>query len=511
MSESQHPDPAPPARQYLDPPPPFGTDETALAVDPVEIDAAMIRGLYQRVRPLIIANFGALLLLTYALWDEAEQAWLTLWACTLASWTMLRFVLAKVYMRRERPLAETWRWTLAFACGSTVAGCLWGSSVFFVGDLSTDNAKLVTAFLMAALSAAAIAGYTNSLLAFAGFITPALLPYAFRLVNLSGSPSLVIAMFVVFWALLLWVMARHLNDGFRESLALSFHNRNLAGQWRYQRDRAEAASRAKSSFLGHMSHELRTPLNAVIGYADMMAQKMLGPLGHDSYEGYARDIRDSGRHMLTMVDGILDLSAAESGGLELSLRPTELGVVVAGAAAAIEESARAKQITLTTEIPETLPLVRGDSDRLLQIAVILADNAIKYTAEGGKVDIAVACEATGWVALSVSDDGPGMDSDLAAAVQTPFAQLDSENHLVRSANSAALGGRTSPRLSLPLAKLLAEAHGGGLLIDTTLGEGTRVTLRLPALPAAAPEAAPASAPECPEVAKSPGFLPVAGS
>jgi two-component system cell cycle sensor histidine kinase PleC len=238
---------------------------------------------------------------------------------------MLRFLLARVYMRRERPLEETWRWTVAFACGSTVAGCLWGSSVVFVGDLDTDNAKLVTAFLMAALSAAAIAGYTNSLLAFAGFVAPALLPYAYRLVNISGSPSPVVALFVIFWALLLWVMAKHLNDGFRDSIALSFRNRNLAEQWRVQRDRAEAASRAKSRFLGHMSHELRTPMNAVIGYADMIAQRMLGPLGNDAYEGYGRDIADSGGHMLAMVDGILDLSAAESGGLRLALRRADLG------------------------------------------------------------------------------------------------------------------------------------------------------------------------------------------
>jgi len=449
----------------------------------------MIRGLYHRVRPLIIANFGALILLTFALWDQAPRLPLTLWAAGLASWTMLRFVLAKVYLRRERPLSETWRWTLAFACGSTVAGCLWGSSVAFVGDLSSDNAKLVTAFLMAALSAAAIAGYTNSLLAFAGFITPALLPYAYRLVNLSGSPSIVIALFVMFWALLLWVMARHLNDGFRESLALSFRNRNLAEQWRFQRDRAEEASQAKSRFLGHMSHELRTPLNAVIGYADMMAHKMLGPLGHDAYEGYARDIRDSGRHMLTMVDGILDLSAAESGRLEIALKPTEIGVIVASAAALAEQAARGKDVTVEAAITEDLPLVNGNADRLLQVVMILVDNAVKYSAAGGRVTIAASEDSAdedggGWVTLTVGDEGPGMDAGLVAAVQRPFVQADGENHLVRSADSRAPDGRTSPRLSLPLAKLLAEAHGGALAIDSAPGRGTRVTLRLPVLPPA---------------------------
>ena len=465
--------------------------ETAVTVDSREIDAAMIRGLYHRVRPLIIANFGALTLLTFALWDQAPRLPLVLWAAALAAWTMLRFVLAKVYMRRERRLEETWRWTFAFACGSTVAGCLWGSSVMFVGDLATDNAKLVTAFLMAALSAAAIAGYTNSLLAFAGFIAPALLPYAYRLINLSGSPSVVVAMFVVFWALLLWVMARHLNDGFRDSLALTFRNRNLAEQWRFQRDRAEEASRAKSRFLGHMSHELRTPLNAVIGYAEMMVHKMLGPLGHDAYEGYARDIRDSGRHMLTMVDSILGLSAAESGRLEVALKPTEIGVIVASTVTLAEAAARAKDVAIRSVVPEDLPLVNGNADRLLQVAASLADNAVKYSPPGGRVEIAVA-EVSGWVSVTVGDEGPGMDAGLVAAVQRPFVQADGEDHLVRSTDSLAGGGRTSPRLSLPLAKLLVEAHGGVLAIDSAPGQGTRVTFRLPALApaqAAAPQAA----------------------
>ncbi|MGD1878918.1 MAG: sensor histidine kinase [Kiloniellaceae bacterium] len=471
---------------------PRGEADLAVAVDPLEIDAAMIRGLYLRVRPLVVANFGALLLLTFALWESTPRLPLALWAITLGAWTLLRVALARAYMRRERPLGETWRWTLAFACGSTVAGCLWGSSVVFVGDLTTDNTKLVTAFLMAALSAAAIAGYTNSLLAFAGFIAPALLPYAYRLITLSGSPSLVVAMFVVFWGLLLWVMARHLNDGFRESLALGFRNRNLAEQWRYQRDRAEAASQAKSRFLGHMSHELRTPLNAVIGYAEMMAHQMLGPLGHASYTGYARDIGDSGRHMLTMVDNILDLSAAESGGLALSLRPTELGPIAASAAAEGEAAARAKGIAFTASIPETLPMVNGNADRLLQIAGILVDNAVRYTPEGGRVGLTVGqtvgCDRgdnPGWVELRVTDTGPGMSAERIAAVQPPFGQIGGEDHFVRvpdpPADSRSPGAHTTPGLSLALARLLAEAHGGTLAIGSRTGEGTEVTLRLPAL------------------------------
>lgn len=447
-------------------------------VDPLEVDAAMIRGLYQRVRPLILANFGALILLTFALWDDTERLPLVLWALTLASWTMLRFVLARVYMRCARPLEETWRWTLAFACGSTVAGCLWGSSVLFVGDLDSDNAKLVTAFLMAALSAAAIAGYTNSLLAFVGFVGPALLPYGWRLINLGGTPNFVVVAFVIFWGVLLWIMVRHLNEGFRESIALSFRNRNLAEQWRMERDRAEAASQAKSRFLGHMSHELRTPLNAVIGYADMIAQKMLGPLGNDAYEGYARDIADSGRHMLSMVDGILDLSAAESDGLDLAAGPTELDVILASTVASLKERAAEKEISLSMATAKDLPAVSGDAERLLQLLFILLDNAIKFTPRAGDVRVDLRLAGDEWIELEISDTGIGMDPELIEAVGQPFKLIEEEDHLRRSSGDVA-ARHTSPRLNLPLARLLAEAHGGSLAIASEPGSGTTVTLRFP--------------------------------
>ena len=154
------------------------------SVDPREIDAEMIRTLYHRVVPLVFANFGALILLTAALWTSTERTYLLLWAGALSCWTMVRFALAHVYMRQERSLEETGRWTLAFAIGSTIAGCLWGSSTLLIDDLGSDKAGLITAFIMAALSAAAIAGYTNSLAAFVGFVLPSLPPYSLRLIHL---------------------------------------------------------------------------------------------------------------------------------------------------------------------------------------------------------------------------------------------------------------------------------------------------------------------------------------
>ena len=448
-------------------------------VDRREIDSAMIAGLYRRTGPLIVANFGALVLLTLALWGKADTFWLMLWSATLAGWTLLRYGLARLYLRRPRPLDESRRWTLAFAVGSTLAGCLWGSSVVFAGDLTTDSSKLMTAFLMAALSAAAIAGYTNSLLAFAGFIFPALAPYALRLVYLDGEASLTIAAFVGFWGLLLWIMARHLNHGFRESVALGLRNRNLAERWRQERDRAAAASAAKSRFLGHMSHELRTPLNAVIGYSELIAQQLLGPVGNEKYVDYAQEVETSGRHLLGMVDGMLDITELEAGGRKLDIAAEQLEPLLLDAAERWERPAREAGVSLDAEIAEDLPAVRIDGDALAQVLGILLSNAVRYTEAGGTVALSAAATADG-VAVTVADSGVGMTREQAETVQIPFAQIDGEDYLTRGVSAGDAAGSTSPRLNVARARLLVEQMGGRFALESAPGAGTRASITLKA-------------------------------
>ncbi|MBK1667912.1 hypothetical protein CKO28_07670 [Rhodovibrio sodomensis] len=457
-------------------------------VDPREIDSAMIAGLYRRTGPLIVANFGALVLLTLALWGKADTLWLGLWAGVLASWTLLRYGLARLFLSRPRALDESRRWTLAFAVGSTVAGCLWGSSVGFAGDLATDSSKLMTAFLMAALSAAAIAGYTNSLLAFAGFIFPALAPYAARLVYLDGDPSLTIAAFVGFWGLLLWVMAKHLNHGFRDSVALGLRNRNLAERWRRERDRAAAASAAKSRFLGHMSHELRTPLNAVIGYSEVIAQQLLGPVGNAKYADYAEEVESSGRHLLGMVDGMLDITELEAGGRKLDLRVQDPAPLLLDAADRWDPAARQAGLSFEAGVPENLPAVRIDADALAQVLAILLSNAVRFTRAGGRVALSAAASPSG-VTVEIADTGAGMTPAEAATVQVPFAQIDGEDYLTRGVRSDDRARHTSPRLNVARARLLTEQMGGSFALDSAPGDGTRVALTLP--PAAPGTAEPA--------------------
>jgi signal transduction histidine kinase len=240
---------------------------------------------------------------------------------------------------------------------------------------------------------------------------------------------------------------------------------------------AESANLAKSQFLANVSHELRTPLNAVIGFSTMLSEEQFGPLGSPKYAEYARDIRDSGRHLLDVINDILDLSKAESGKLSIKYESLNLAKIVEKALHIIAAQAHTRRIDIYTDMPEKLPKIFADRVRLVQIFLNLLSNAIKFTAEGGKVVIRAAAESgknnVHFFTITVEDNGIGMsEADLRKAFST-FNQADAG--LNRRYEGAGLG--------LPLTKRLVELHHGRIKIDSVEGQGTTVTVRLTSDPA----------------------------
>jgi len=250
---------------------------------------------------------------------------------------------------------------------------------------------------------------------------------------------------------------------------------------RAARDEAEQASRAKSSFLASISHELRTPLNAIIGFSEIIQQELLGPVGTPEYRQYADDILGSGRHLLQIINDILDLSKSETGALSIDLAPVEIGHVVDACRRMMHDQCERAELTVDVALAPDLPWVDADAGRLKQILLNLISNAVKFTDAGGRIEIA-AMERAGGIAITVSDTGIGMAPEEIAVALEPFGQVDGD--LNRRYEGTGLG--------LPLSKTLVELHGGRLAIDSTPGEGTRVTITLPA-PLAATETAEASA------------------
>jgi PAS domain S-box-containing protein len=233
---------------------------------------------------------------------------------------------------------------------------------------------------------------------------------------------------------------------------------------------AEAASRAKSEFLAHMSHELRTPLNAILGFSEIMDQEYFGPLGSPRYTEYNRNVLDSARHLLSLINDILDLSKIEAGRYELEEEQVDLSRIIEPVVRLVRERALRKDLSLRSEI-EPLPIVMGDERALKQILINLLTNAVKFTERGGEIEVSGRQDANGEIVLAVRDTGIGIAEDQIPKVLEPFGQ----------ARNAYMAGESGTGLGLPITRSLVNLHGGSLSIDSTLGVGTTVTIRLPAL------------------------------
>jgi signal transduction histidine kinase len=219
-----------------------------------------------------------------------------------------------------------------------------------------------------------------------------------------------------------------------------------------------------------MSHELRTPLNAIIGFSEMLAAGISGRL-NSRQKGYVENIHEGGGLLLRVINDLLDLAQIDAGKLKLrDEEGVELGRIANACFALVREQANAGGISLALEIEERMPLLVADPTRLTQILLNLLSNAVKFTDPGGTVTLAIRRAKDGGVALEIRDTGQGMTaSEIEIALQ-PFGQVDSR--LSRQHNATGLG--------LPLARSLAEQHGGSLDIASEKGCGTTATVTIPA-------------------------------
>ena len=241
---------------------------------------------------------------------------------------------------------------------------------------------------------------------------------------------------------------------------------SLAEKYSEEKTRAEDANHAKSEFLANMSHELRTPLNAIIGFSEIMESGVFGALG-EKYHEYCRDIRESGRYLLEMINDILDMSKIEAGCMRLEFDEFELGRVLAETVRFVEPRAQAKRLELTTEIADDL-VICADRRGLKQIVLNLLSNAVKFTPEGGRV-IVRADHADDALSIAIEDTGIGIPEAAISNLGRPFEQVQSQ--LTKSHQGSGLG--------LAIAKSLTELHGGTMTIRSTLGVGTAVEVLLP--------------------------------
>ena len=234
------------------------------------------------------------------------------------------------------------------------------------------------------------------------------------------------------------------------------------------RERAEAASKAKSRFLANMSHELRTPLNAVIGFTDMMRQRTFGPLGNEKYEEYATLIYDSGQLLLDLISDMLDMAKIEAGKLELNIETVDFNGTIEDSVRMLRDRAENGGLELTVALPAEPLCLDADKRAVKQIMLNLLSNAIKFTPAGGSVGVSVGVEG-GFAVITIADTGIGIPADDLDRLGHPFEQVNGDPMLAKAGSG----------LGLALVRALTEKHGGTLTITSEEGVGTEVRASFP--------------------------------
>jgi signal transduction histidine kinase len=226
------------------------------------------------------------------------------------------------------------------------------------------------------------------------------------------------------------------------------------------------ASRHKSEFLANMSHELRTPLNAIIGFSEVLSQRMFGEI-NDKQAEYLADILESGQHLLSLINDILDLSKIEAGRMELELTEFDLPTAINNTLILVRERAQRHGITLGRTVDERLGTIRGDERKVKQVLLNLLSNALKFTAEGGQIDVRAEMR-DGAAEISVHDTGVGIAPEDQEAVFEEFRQVGTASKKVEGTG-----------LGLAISRKFIELHGGRIWVTSQVGAGSTFTFTLP--------------------------------
>ena len=242
---------------------------------------------------------------------------------------------------------------------------------------------------------------------------------------------------------------------------------DLAEKYAEEKTRAEEANQTKSKFLANMSHELRTPLNAIIGFSEIMETEMFGPLGAGKYKEYCRDIRESGKYLLDVINDILDMSKIEAGRFKLNIEDVALDRILADAMRVVSARAQEKQLVVAASVAPDIHF-KADRRAIKQIVLNLLSNAVKFTPDAGRIMVRGRLRRDA-VIITIRDTGIGIAREALAKLGRPFEQVESQ--LTKTHHGSGLG--------LAIAKSLVELHAGIMRIRSTPGLGTTVLVCLP--------------------------------
>ncbi|HUJ47524.1 MAG TPA: HAMP domain-containing sensor histidine kinase [Rhizomicrobium sp.] len=367
-------------------------------------------------------------------------------------------------------------WFGKFAVLQIAISAAWGILPWVVWDPANQLNHVLLAATVVCVFSGFVVTRASHMDMFIATLIPIVALTSMRLLFGGSWLDIALAVMMPIYAFQLFFDGRRMTYRMDEDSRLRFEVEDLARELEDARDEAlrkrfeaETANASKTAFLANMSHELRTPLNAILGFSEIIAKECFGAVGSPRYKEYAGDIHASGSHLLSLINDLLDVAKIEAGRMEIEPEPLDARKIFDTTLKIIGAKARERNQQLVIEVDPSTPQLWADERALKQILINLVSNAVKFTPEGGRIDVVAGRARGGGFQIMVQDNGPGIPRDKLDRIFKPFSQVD--NRYDRQGGGTGLG--------LALVRGLAELHGGRAWIESEHGHGCRAYVVLP--------------------------------
>jgi two-component system cell cycle sensor histidine kinase PleC len=378
----------------------------------------------------------------------------------------------------RNPEGDLVSWHRRHCITQLLVSAAWGTMPWLLWESGNAVNHLFLASCAIAVVSALVLARGSNIAMFVCALVPVSLMTTVRFATGDSAIDYIIAIASPLFGLQMWWTGRALVAQMLEDARWRFKVEDLARELEETRDEAlkkrfeaETANASKTAFLANMSHELRTPLNAILGFSEIIAQECFGPVGSERYKDYAGDIHSSGAHLLSLINDLLDIAKIEAGRMEISPNPLDARRTFDIALKLAGMKASEKHQILTIDVELSCPPLFADERALRQVLINLVSNAVKFTPEGGRIEVVASAARDGGFQIMVRDNGPGIPSENLDKIFTPFSQVD--NRYDRQAGGTGLG--------LALVRGLTELHGGRAWIESEAGAGCAAFVVLPVM------------------------------
>jgi two-component system cell cycle sensor histidine kinase PleC len=385
----------------------------------------------------------------------------------------------RAFSRRRETAADvdaSERWQTRLLLVIAVLSAAWGCAPWLLWDNVNATNHVFIALMCLAIVGRFLVIRSNHIPFFLASYVPMASMLFLRCVLSQQMTDLVLASLVPLYAIQVFADSIHISDRWDDEALMRFSHEDLSRELEETRDEAlmkraeaESANASKTAFLANMSHELRTPLNAILGFSEIIARECLGAVGNPRYKEYAGDIHSSGAHLLSLINDLLDVAKIEAGRMEVEPQVIETRRTLDVALKFVSARAQERRQVLSIGVDDDAAILYADERALKQIVINLVSNSVKFTQDGGRIDVTAKRNNTGDFELTVVDDGPGIPKEKVSRIFKPFSRVDNRYDSENSGTG----------LGLALVRGLAELHGGRAWLDSEEGNGTRVHVVLP--------------------------------